>query len=97
MVIFLSVHEITRVVAKLKKGYSTNTPVAVIEKASLPDERKITGTLKDIAKKVKDAGIKRQALIIVGDVLRKKCKRSKLYDKDFTHGCRKKSCYSRCD
>ncbi|MCL4419596.1 cobalt-precorrin-4 C(11)-methyltransferase, partial [Patescibacteria group bacterium] len=46
--------------------------------------------LKKIAKKVKEAKIKRQALIIVGDVLRKKYQKSKLYDKDFEHGFRRK-------
>lgn len=90
MVIFLSIQEIEKVVKKLKKGYSSDTPAAVIEKVSYPDERKIFGTLKDIAAKVKAAGIKRQALIIVGDVLRRKYKKSRLYDKDFEHGFRKR-------
>lgn len=90
MVIFLSVQEIDRVVRKLKKSYGPDTPVAVIEKVSYPGERKIIGTLRDIAKSVKEAGIARQALIIIGDVLRKKYQKSKLYDKDFVHMFRKK-------
>ncbi|HAH20808.1 MAG: precorrin-4 C(11)-methyltransferase [Omnitrophica WOR_2 bacterium GWF2_43_52] len=90
LVIFLSVQDIARVVKKLKCGYVQNTPVIVVERVSWPDERKISGTLADIAKKVKQAGIKRQALIIIGDVLRKKYRLSKLYDKNFTHGFRKK-------
>lgn len=90
MVIFLSVHDIERVVAKLKKNYCLDTPVVVIEKVSYPGERKIAGTLQDIAKKVKEAGIKRQALVIAGDVLRKNYRKSKLYDKDFAHMFRKK-------
>lgn len=90
MVIFLSAGYIRRVVEKLKEGYKSDTPVAVVEKVSLSDERKIFGTLNDIVVKVKEAGIKRQALIIVGDVLKKKFKNSKLYDKNFEHGFRKK-------
>lgn len=90
IVIFLSIQAIDRVVSKLKKAYRIDTPVAVIEKASCPDERKIIATLRDIADKVKEAGIKRQAIIIVGDVLRKNYQRSKLYDKRFTHAFRKK-------
>lgn len=90
MVIFLSIQEIDRVVRKLRQGYKIDTPVAVIEKVSYPGERKITGTLKDIAKKVNSAKIKRQALIIVGDALRGEYQKSKLYDKDFEHGFRKK-------
>jgi len=90
MVIFLSTHEIERVVDQLSKGYGEDTPVAVVEKASWPEERKIIGTLGNIAEKVKEAGIKRQALILVGDVLGKNCQRSKLYDAHFEHGFRKK-------
>lgn len=90
MIIFLSIQEIDRVVKKLSRRYAIDTPVAVIEKVSLPDERKIFGTLKDISKKVKDAKIKRQALIIVGDCLRGSYQKSKLYDKDFEHGFRNK-------
>ena len=89
LVIFLSVQDIGRVVKKLKCGYANDTPVVVVVKASWPDERKIYGTLADIAKKVKAAGIKRQALIIVGEVLRKKgYQPSRLYDKNFAHGFR---------
>jgi precorrin-4/cobalt-precorrin-4 C11-methyltransferase len=90
MVIFLSIHEIDKVVDQLLKGYGEDTPVAVVEKASWPDERKIIGTLGDIAKKVKEAGVKRHALIVVGDVLEKTYQKSKLYDAGFNHGFRKK-------
>ena len=91
LVIFLSVRDISRVVSKLKRGYTQDTPVAVVERVSWPDERRIYGTLADIAQKVKASGIKRQALIIAGEVLRKKgYQLSKLYDKDFAHGFRGK-------
>lgn len=90
MVIFLSVQEIDRVVDKLTKGYKRDTPIVVIEKASWPEERKIIGTLENIAEKVKEAGIKRQALIIIGDALRRVYQKSKLYDRNFEHGFRKK-------
>ena len=90
MVIFLSVHEIERVVEKLAKGYGGDTPVAIVAKASWSEERKIFGTLGDIAGKVEEAGIKRQALIVVGDVLRRVYRKSKLYDANFEHGFRGK-------
>ncbi len=94
--IFLSVGMIDKVVFELLQGYSKDTPVAVVERASWPDERAIIGTLDDIAQKIKDAGIKKQAMIIVGDVLNYRIKgagvraKSKLYDKEFSHGCREK-------
>ncbi len=90
MVIFLSIDKIEGVVKKVKKGYGLDTPVAVIEKVSFPGEIKITGTLRDIVKKVKKARIKRQALIIIGDVLNKNYRKSKLYDKYFGHMFREK-------
>jgi precorrin-4/cobalt-precorrin-4 C11-methyltransferase len=90
MAIFLSIHEIERVVDQLAEGCEKNTPVAVIEKASWPEERRIIGTLGTISQQVKEAGIKRQALIIVGDVLGKACQKSKLYDAEFEHGFRKR-------
>ena len=89
LVIFLSVQDISRVVKKLKRGYAQDTPVAVVERVSWPDERKVCGTLENIAQKVRQSGIKRQALIIVGEVLRKKgYQPSRLYAKDFAHGFR---------
>lgn len=93
MVIFLSVQKIKDVVDELLKGYSSDTPAAVVYKASWKDERIIKGLLKDIADKVKDEKINKTALIIVGKVLDKDilkiAKKSKLYDKGFEHGYRK--------
>ncbi len=91
MVIFLSIDRIDEVVEEIKESYGLNTPVAVVERVSFTEERKITGTLGDITQKVKKAGIARQALIIVGDVLRRNYQKSKLYDKNFNHMFRKKA------
>jgi precorrin-4/cobalt-precorrin-4 C11-methyltransferase len=93
MVIYLSVGMIEQVVEELLKGaYSSATPVAVVAKASWADEKVIEGTLADIADKVKGARIGKQALIIVGDVLKARQAGlpalSRLYDKRFSHGCR---------
>jgi len=85
MCIFLSVQMIDRLVEELEKGYPKDTPVAVIERASWPDERVIRGRLTDIAGKVKDAGITKTAMIIVGGVLDGSYERSKLYDPEFSH------------
>lgn len=95
--IFLSIGMIDKVVSELLQGYTEDTPVAVVERVSWPDERAITGTLKDIAQKIKDAGIKKQAMIIVGAVLKSVVSgqrsevsaKSKLYDKNFAHEYRK--------
>ncbi|UYZ82673.1 cobalt-precorrin-4 methyltransferase [Entomomonas sp. E2T0] len=92
MAIFLSVQNIASVVDNLHdegKGYPMDTPVAVIYKATWPDEQKVEGTLADIAQKVKEAGINKTALILVGRFLGEEYHYSKLYDADFSHEFRK--------
>ncbi|HEY5975397.1 MAG TPA: precorrin-4 C(11)-methyltransferase [Geobacteraceae bacterium] len=93
LVIYLSVAMIDRVVAALLQGaYTPATPSAVVARASWPDEQIVEGTLADIAGKVSAAGIGKQAVIIVGDVLKARREGlsavSKLYDAEFSHGCR---------
>ena len=85
MVLFLSVGMIDELVMKLKTSYPETTPVAVVYKASWTDQKIIYGTLSDIAAKVKEAGIKKTALVTVGDFLGNEYELSKLYDKTFTH------------
>ena len=89
IVIFLSIDKIDRVVEKLRSGYGSAAPAAVVFRASWPDELIIRGTLKDIAGKIKNKRIGRQALIYVGDVLKRNSfKKSRLYDKRFSHSYR---------
>lgn len=93
MVIFLSVGMIEKVKDELLQGYSEDTPVVIIEKASWPGQKIVRGQLKDIVSLVKDAGIKKTALIYVGESLRASekslGKESKLYHRNFKHGYRK--------
>jgi precorrin-4/cobalt-precorrin-4 C11-methyltransferase len=62
----------------------------VIYKATWPDQKIITGTLNDIAMKVKEAGITKFAQILVGDFIEGDFERSQLYHPEFSHGFRKK-------
>ncbi|HKZ16868.1 MAG TPA: precorrin-4 C(11)-methyltransferase [Geobacteraceae bacterium] len=94
LVIYLSVSMIDRVREELLRGaYTPETPTAVVFRASWPDERIIEGTLANIADLVKDAEIGKQAIILVGDVLKARKEgikaKSRLYDKEFSHGSRK--------
>lgn len=88
MAIFLSVQKISEVVDELLTAYDKDTPIAVVYRASWPDEKIVKGTLADIAEKVKDADINRQAQILVGDFLDTDFEYSKLYDPSFTTGYR---------
>lgn len=85
MAIFLSISMIDKVVAKLRKGYGRNVPIAIVERATWEDERVIYGTLDDISEKVKAAGIIKCAQILVGDFIDCEYEKSKLYDKSFSH------------
>jgi precorrin-4/cobalt-precorrin-4 C11-methyltransferase len=85
MIIFLSVGMIEVLVERLKKGYPENTPIAVVYKASWPDEKIVQGTLATISEIVSAAGIKKTALVVVGHFLGDEYELSKLYDKNFTH------------
>ena len=93
--LYLSVGMMDTLVDELLAGgtFTEQTPVAVVYRASWPDEKTVSGTLTDIAGKVAQAGISRQALILVGEVLGARQtgvpEKSKLYDPDFAHGYRK--------
>lgn len=93
IVIFLSVGMIEKVRDELLQGYPEETPVAVIERASWPGQKVVRGLLRDIAEVVKSAGIRKTALIYVGEALRASVellgKESRLYNKDFKHEYRK--------
>lgn len=93
MVIFLSVGLIEKVKDELMAGYPGDTPVAIVEKASWPQQKVVRGMLQDIVELVKSEDIRKTALIYVGDSLKASVsslgKESKLYNKDFKHEYRK--------
>jgi precorrin-4 C11-methyltransferase len=85
MAIFLSVQMIEEVVDNLSTEYPLTTPAAIVAKVSWPEQKVIKATLGEIAAEVKAAGIKKTALILVGDFLDSDYQKSKLYDKNFAH------------
>ncbi len=90
MCIFLSVSMIDTVVDELVAGgYPQQTPVAVVEKVTWPDERIVRGTLATITGRVREAGIRKTAMILVGRALGRDDETvSRLYDEGFSHGYR---------
>lgn len=86
MAIYTGVHVIDKVVQELKEsGISDDTPVAVVYKATWWSEQKvILGEVRDIAEKVKKEKITRDAVILVGKIVRpekyKGLVRSSTYD-----------------
>ena len=86
--VFLSASMMDKVVEELGAGYAPETPAAVVYRASWEDEMTITGTLSDIAGKVRAAAITRHAMIIVGRAIGEDGEPSRLYDAGFKHGYR---------
>jgi precorrin-4/cobalt-precorrin-4 C11-methyltransferase len=69
MAIHLSIHVLDRVVSQLTPFYGPDCPVAVVFRASWPDERIIRGTLSTIEALVAQSPMERTALILVGPAL----------------------------
>ncbi len=85
MCIFLSVQKIEDVMKALEEGgYTSDTPVAVVVRATWPDQRIFRGTIATMPKILRENGVTRQAMIVVGRVLDSEYDLSKLYDSKFT-------------
>jgi precorrin-4/cobalt-precorrin-4 C11-methyltransferase len=69
LVLHLSINNLARIVRELTPIYGAHCPVAVVYRASWPEEAVLRGTLASIRAQVKSAGFTRTALIIVGQVL----------------------------
>ena len=69
MAIHLGVRHLAGIVDELVPHYGADCPVAIVYRASWPDEERIVGTLDDICGKVQGTQIERTALILVGRVL----------------------------
>lgn len=69
LAIHLSIHVVDQIVAELTPLYGEDCPVAIVFRASWPDEIVLRGTLATIAEAVKQAGLERTALILVGPAL----------------------------
>jgi precorrin-4/cobalt-precorrin-4 C11-methyltransferase len=81
LAIHLSIHVLDKVVSELVPFYGADCPVAIVYRASWPDERVIRATLGTIAAEVAKQPIERTALIVVGKVLSARdFRNSALYD-----------------
>lgn len=91
LAVFLSAARIRKVAQELREaGLPKETPVVVAEKVSWPDERIFHTTLAELEDRVREAGITRHAMILVGQALapevgdEEDC-RSRLYDPGYAH------------
>ncbi len=90
LVFFLSTGKIHELMQSLiqEGDVKPQTPAALVYRVSWPDECIIRSTVAELAQKCEEAGIGRQALILVGEALRQQDTASLLYDKSFSHGYR---------
>jgi precorrin-4/cobalt-precorrin-4 C11-methyltransferase len=69
LAIHLSIHVVEQVVEELTPFYGADCPVAVVFRASWPEEIVLSGTLADVAAQVRASALERTALILVGPAL----------------------------
>jgi precorrin-4/cobalt-precorrin-4 C11-methyltransferase len=90
LALFLSITLIDEVAKDLTPEYGADCPVAVVQKATWPDQVIVRGTLADIGAKVRAAQIASTAMVLVGRVLSSTdFAESRLYASDFSHGYRR--------
>jgi precorrin-4/cobalt-precorrin-4 C11-methyltransferase len=69
LAIHLAIHSLPSIVERILPFYGEDCPVAIVVRASWPDQCIVRGTLGDICGKVAGAGIERTALVLVGQAL----------------------------
>jgi len=70
LVIYMGVTSAQALQNGLLKSMPPDTPVAVVQNASNPDQLSVIGSLSALLTLIHDAGIKSPAIILVGDVLK---------------------------
>ncbi|WP_236209775.1 precorrin-4 C(11)-methyltransferase [Pseudomonas tohonis] len=86
LAVHLGVSHLPRIVEELLPHYGADCPVAVVHRASWPDQDWVTGTLADIVERVAGKDFRRTALILVGRVLAAEgFTDSSLYHPDHAH------------
>jgi len=70
LVLLMALDRLTAVAGELvKRGRPAATPVAVVRRATLPDQQVLVGTLETIGAQVTAAGLRPPAVIVIGDVV----------------------------
>jgi precorrin-4/cobalt-precorrin-4 C11-methyltransferase len=69
MIIHLAIRRVRQICAELTSAYGPGCPVAVVANATQPTELVLRGTLSTIADQVENAGLRQEAVIMVGQAL----------------------------
>ena len=86
MCIFLSIMMLSDVVEELiAGGYAPTTPIAIVQRASWPEQKIVRATLETIVKEIEGKNIDRTAMIVVSHCLGADYELSRLYAPEFSH------------
>ena len=92
MCIFLSITMLDEVVKELMAGgYEESTPIAIVQRASWPEQKIVRGTLSTIVDDIQGKDIDRTAMIVVSHCLGAEYDLSRLYAPEFSHMFREAS------
>ena len=92
MCIFLSITMLDKVVEELiAGGYEPSTPIAIVQRATWPEQRIFKATLETICKEIEGQGVDRTAMIVVSRCLDADFELSRLYAPEFSHMFREAS------
>jgi uroporphyrin-III C-methyltransferase len=69
LVIYMGVTGVARIQSELLHALGADTPVAIIQNASLPQQRHASCMLADLADTIQREGLGSPAIIVVGDVV----------------------------
>lgn len=69
LVIHLAIHALREILAELIPHYGADCPVAIVVRASWPDQRILRGRLDNIAAQLAAQPVERTALVVVGHAL----------------------------
>ncbi|AZV39268.1 precorrin-4 C(11)-methyltransferase [Komagataeibacter xylinus] len=84
LAIHLAIHVLDQIVADLTPFYGADCPVAIVARATWPDQLVLRGTLGDIGEKLAENPIERTALVLVGRALgTHDFRESALYNADY--------------
>ncbi|MBB4196866.1 precorrin-4 C(11)-methyltransferase [Rhodoblastus sphagnicola] len=84
LAIHLSIHVLDKLVAELTPILGADCPVAIVFRASWPDEKIVRGTLADIEARFAESPVERTALVLVGKALgAENFRESALYDPEY--------------
>ncbi|GAB3012683.1 uroporphyrinogen-III C-methyltransferase [Spirosoma pulveris] len=68
VVILMGMHKLADIMGVFAQYGKSDTPVAIIQNGTLPDQQMVVGRVQDIIEKVNESGVGNPAIIVIGEV-----------------------------